>query len=478
MSHRVSALLRLLTTALLSLSLIALIEPTLPTATAQADEPWKIAKKSFSHHTAGYLSKVSILAGSPLQAFVTCRAKSFELEYFRMGYYDGAGALSVGKTDPQPCTRQVVPVRESNYLAIKAHWINPVSIDTTNFEPGIYLIKIWASDGTAAFMPLVIRSPSVAGAVVIAMPDLTSLAYNQWGGASAYSAAGGFENRARNLSFDLPFQDGFGSGIFLNYLNPLLTLATQMNLNLAYVSDVDVATIPGLLKGAMSYVSAGHDEYWTQEERDAVLKARSEGTNLLFFGANVSYWRIRLTGGSDTTNPDVSIYKSSANDPDKSAPTIRFRDTGAHEETLTGLKYRCFPASGNFTVKNPDSFVFAGTGVKKGDSFPGLIGPEVDAFNGAKYFPGELSIIASTAISCGHVVRRNSHSEMSYGVDPKTGAATIAVGTMDWVMRGLSREAPAASSSLAIKMTENILRAANVGPIGLQYPIAASEVER
>ena len=462
--------------AALIAALVGLSLPLLPISGAQADQPWKIAKKSFSRQTAGYLSKVSILAGSPLQAFVTCKAKSFELEFFRMGYYDDTGALSVYKSEPHPCTHQIVPKRESDFLAITAHWINPVDLDTANLEAGIYLIKIWASDGTAAFMPLVIRSKSVVGAVVVSMPDLTSLAYNKWGGASAYNGQGGFENRARNLSFDIPFQDGFGSGIYLNYLHPLLMLASKMNVNLAYVSDVDVATIPGVLDGAMSYISAGHDEYWTQEERSAVMKARSKGTNLLFFGANVAYWRIRLTGGSDTTNPDVSIYKSSATDPDKSAPTIRFRDLGLHEEALTGLKYRCFPATGNFTVTNAASFIFEGTGVKNGDYFPGLIGPEVDAFNGAQYFPGELSIIASSAVSCGRAARRNSHSEMSYGVDPKTGAATIAVGTMDWVMRALSNEAPPASSTLALKMTENILLAANKGPIGIQYPITPSEI--
>ena len=471
MGPRVRAL-----SGMLIASLVALLVPLLTPSGAVADQPWKIGKKSFSHNTAGYLSKVSILAGSPLQAFVTCKAKSFELEYFRMGYYEGAGALSVGKTESAPCTQQILPKRPANDLAIKAHWVNPVELDTTNFEAGIYLIKIWASDGTAAFMPLVIRSPSVVGSVVIEMPDFTSLAYNKWGGASAYTGEGGFENRARNLSFDLPFQDGFGSGIYLNYLHPLLMLASQLNINLAYVSDVDVATVPGLLTGAMSYISAGHDEYWTQNERSAVMKARSEGTNLLFFGANVAYWRIRLSGGSELTNPDVSIYKSSVGDPDKSSPTIRFRDLGLHEEALTGLKYRCFPATGNFTVTNAASFIFDGTGVKNGDYFPGLIGPEVDAVSNAKYFPGQLSIIASSAISCGHQARRNSHFEMSYGVDPNTGAATIAVGTMDWVMRALSREAPPASSALAIKMTENILLAANKGPIGAEHPIAPNEI--
>ena len=395
-----------------------------------------------------------------------------------MGYFDGAEALSVGKGESKPCTRQAEPQRQSMLAAIKAQWINPVEIDTANFDPGFYLIKIWASDGTAAFMPLVIRSPSVEGAVVIAMPNLTSLAYNKWGGASAYRGKAGFDSRARNLSFNLPLEWGYGSGLYLNYIHPLLMLATHLDIKLAYVSDIDVATIPGLLKGARAYVSGGHDEYWTQEERNAVIQARSEGTNLLFFGANVAYWRVRLSGGSEKLNPEMAIYKSSMADPDKSVPTIRFRDTGVHEQTLTGLKYLCFPARGDFTVTNASSFIFEGTGIKNGERFPGIIGPEVDAFYGAKFFPGELSIVASTHVSCGMQARRSSRSNMVYGVDSKSGAGTISVGTMNWVIHALSREAPPASANFATTVTENILLAAAAGPIGLTHPIAPSEIVR
>ena len=395
-----------------------------------------------------------------------------------MGYNDGAEATSVSNTTSRPCTHQPNPERQSKFVAITADWINPVSLDTTNFEPGFYLVKIWASDGTAAFMPLVIRSPSVEGAVVLSMPNMTSLAYNKWGGASAYTAQGGFDNRARKLSFSLPLQQGFGSGLYLNYIHPLLMIASSLDLKLAYVSDVDVATIPNLLKGAKSYISGGHDEYWTQEERNAVLKVRKEGTNLIFFGANVAYWRVRLVGVGAEKNPEIEIYKSQLADPDKSLPTIRFRDLGQHEETLTGLQYRCFPATGDLKVKNASSFIFENTGVSSGETFPGLLGPEVDSFIGAKHFPGKLSIIASSPVTCGYKKARNAHSEIIYGVDPSNGAATISVGTMNWVMRGLSSEAPAPSSRLAITMTENILRAANVGPIGFEHPIADNEIAK
>ena len=442
------------------------------------DQSWKINKKDFSKKTAGYLSRVSVLPDSLLQVFVTCSSTSYTLELFRMGYFGGAGAATQWKSEPIRCTKQINPVRATNFDPLQAHWINPVTIDTTDREPGFYLVKILSSDNGAAFMPLVIRSPSLVGAVVMSMPDLTSLAYNKWGGASAYVAPGGFTNRARNFSFDLPFSQGFGSGIYLNYLHPLLMVATSLDIKLAYVSDVDVATIPHLLDGAHAYVSPGHDEYWTKAERESVMQARSEGTNLLFFGANVAYWRIRLTGGSATSNPAMAVYKSSESDPDKSAPTIRFRDTGAHEEALTGLKYRCFPARGDFEIKDATSFIFANTSATVGALYPGLIGPQVDAFNGINYTPGETAIIAASRVACGRESEKRAHSEMVYSVLPSNGAATISVGTMNWVMRGLSREAPTASSNLAIQMTRNILLAANEGPIGVEHPLAPNEIAK
>lgn len=457
--------------ALTGLALISTL--VLPSASA-IDQSWKINKKNFKKRTAGYLSKSSVLPGSDVSAYVTCSSSTFTLELFRMGFYGGAGAATQWKSENLPCAHQVVPTRTSTFDPIEAHWVNPITISTSDREPGFYLVKIVAADKTAAYMPLVIRSPSVEGAVVMSMPSLTSLAYNKWGGASAYTAEGGFENRARNLSFNLPSSQGFGSGLYLNYIHPLLTLASSMNLNLAYVSDVDVATIPNLLHGARAYVSGGHDEYWTQSERDSVIKARSEGTNLLFFGANVAYWRARLSGGSSTTNPSMAIYKSQISDPNKSALTIRFRDAGSHEEALTGLKYRCFPATGDFQVKDASSFIFESTTATAGAKYPGLIGPEVDAFNGVKFTPGQSSIIASSPVECGYKPTKPAHSEMLYSVLPSNGAATISVGTMNWVTRGLSKEVPQRSWELAIQMTKNILQAASEGPVGVTHPIEAS----
>ena len=457
---------------------LALIFAVSTPAVQALDQSWKINKTDFSKKTAGYLSRVSILPGAPVQAFVTCSSATYTLELFRMGYYGGAGAATEWKSGALACTKQINPARSTNVDPLQASWINPVAIDTTDREPGFYLVKIVSSDRGAAFMPLVIRSPSVEGAVVMSMPDLTSLAYNKWGGASAYVAPGGFNNRARNFSFNLPFSQGFGSGIYLNDLHPLLMVATSLDIKIAYVSDVDIATIPNLLEGAHAYVSPGHDEYWTQSERDSVMKARDEGTNLLFFGANVAYWRIRLSGGSATSNPSMAVYKSSESDPDKSAPTIRFRDTGAHEEALTGLKYRCFPAQGDFQIKDATSFIFANTSAQTGALYPGLIGPEIDSFNGINHTPGETAIIAASQVACGSSGKKKAHSEMVYSVLSSNGAATIAVGTMNWVMRGLSREAPSASSNLAIQVTKNILVAANVGPIGIEHPLTQNEIAK
>ena len=46
--------------------------------------------------------------------------------------------------------------------------------------------------------------------------------------------------------------------------------------------------------GARAVVSLGHDEYYSQAMRNALLAARNAGANLAFLGANSIYRHIRF----------------------------------------------------------------------------------------------------------------------------------------------------------------------------------------
>jgi hypothetical protein len=301
------------------------------------------------------------------------------------------------------------------------------------------------------------------------MPSLfTSNAYNTFGGRSAYTGPDGFSSRAYALSFDRPdtWQTyGLGTGKFLSYELPVVQLAERLGLPLAYESDLDISTVPGVLSGARAFVAMGHAEYWSLPERDAVEAARDHGTNLVFLGADTSYWRVRLA----SRNTLMVVYKSAALDPayPSAATTAPWRSPPdpRPERRFTGVMYNCFPATGAFTVVSPGFWGFAGTGARAGTRYPGIIGPEVDQAVSAADVPRPLQVVASSPSSCG------GRSSMVYYTTP-SGAGVVTTGTMGWVLRGLSAGAPATTRSFVTRVTGTLLREASRGPLGRFHPAA------
>lgn len=447
---------------LIGMLLMALIAPH---AFSASPEEWKINRKNFSTDTAGYASPNSVVPGEQVDFYLTCPTGSFVLSAFRMGYFEGKEAEKIWSSESLPCLRQSEPVLTPQTNMSESHWKISASVDTTDFPPGFYLIKIITTMGHQSFIPLVVRENNLTSRVVISIPTLTSLAYNSWRGPSAYRGKSGFSDRARVLSFDRPMNLGFGSGKYLNYVHPLLVLTEKLGLHPAYVTDVDIASKPGILSGAAALVSGGHDEYWTVEERNSVIRARSEGTNLLFFGANVAYWRVRLAESLTGSNRRVEIYKSSVEDPKKNEKTIKFRDLKMSESDLTGQKYNCFPARGIFQVANANSFVFRDTGAQNGSQYLGITGLEVDRVASENPLTGPRQILGKSDITCGTKVK--SESNFIFAVSASE-AGTISVGTMRWVVRGLSssKNVPGRTREFVRTVTSNILLEASKGPLG------------
>jgi hypothetical protein len=301
------------------------------------------------------------------------------------------------------------------------------------------------------------------------MSALTWQAYNTWGGKSSYNddEGTGFSQRAYAMSFDRPYANGYGSGKYLEYENPVVLRAEALKIPLAYETDIDIATVPGLLDGALGYVSMGHDEYWTSSQRTAVESARDKGTNLAFLGANVSYWQVRLRDAASGPHRIIDIYKSTADDPVKGdEATVNFRDVGRPENQMTGQMYECYPARGEYTVLNPEFFLFAGTGAKAGSTYSKIAGIEVDRANPVAGTPRPLEVVAKSKVTCG---KGHTWSTSSYYTVP-SGAGVFSTGTMGWVMSGLSTKTNSRTRTFVGKVTDNLFRAMAAGPMGKDHP--------
>ena len=278
----------------------------------------------------GYASAVSVLPGQSFRLYVSTTAPEFRVIAFRVGWYGGREARRVwaspalaGRVQPpatrSPATRMVV-----------ARWHPSLTIGTSDWKPGAYLLRLDASRGAQRYVPLTVRSPRTAGRVVLLEGVTTWQAYNLWGGYDLYSGPHGFDDRSFAVSFDRPY-DAVGSGAtwFLSFDQPPIVVAERTGLPLAYETDVDLDEHPGLLAGARAVISLGHDEYYSAAMRTALLRARQVGTNIAFLGANAMYRHIRFA--SSCLGPDRTeiAYKVARLDLTTAATTAPRPRTGA-----------------------------------------------------------------------------------------------------------------------------------------------------
>lgn len=437
---------------------------------------WRLGPRGAEHEIEGYADRVSVLPGESFRVFVSTTAATFRVDAYRMGWYGGrqgrwtwgSGVLA-GRQQPAPV---VLPATHT----VTTSWAPSATVPTRDWPPGAYLLKLTASTGGHRYIPMVVRSDSTAGRVVLVMAVNTWQAYNGWGGYSLYNGPIGFADRSRAVSFDRPY-DRSGAAKFITFERPVVARAEMLGLPLAYVTSADLDADPGILSGARAVISLGHDEYWTRREKDAVTSARDQGANVAFLGANAVYWRVRY---ADTTlGPDRLLvgYKSAGSDPaygtDDPDVTARFRDPPAPspEETLVGLSYNCFPARGAYRVETPDFWGFAGTGVQRGTVFPGLVGVEIDRAWPLPDTPRPLQVVASSPVLC-HGLPTVAQS--SY-YTTRSGAGVFSVGTMNWTCALAAECRPpsdvtAAGVAFVQKVTDTVLRAFAQGPAALQHP--------
>jgi hypothetical protein len=426
----------------------------------------------------GYADRVSVAPGEPFALYVSTTARWFHAEAFRMGWYGGAQGRLVWTCGRQPGHEQPMPGSRGRTRTVSASWRPSVRVSTRGWPEGAYLIRLTASSGEQRHVPVTVRSPTTAGRVVLVNAVATWQAYNTWGGRSLYHGPGGkgdYSGRSLAVSCDRPY-DRDGAPLFLTYEQPAIALAERLGLPLAYVTGMDLDRDPGLLHGARAVISLGHDEYWTPAMREGITAARDAGTNLAFLGANACFRRVRLESTEHGDRRRVVCYKSDwAHDPaygkDNATVTTDWREPPhpRPENSLTGTLYESNPTSADYTVTQPGHWLFSGSDLTHGSSFPHLVGTEYDRVTGDPATPRPIEIIAHSPVVCRGV---RSFSDSAYYTAPG-GAAVFATGTMRWVesLKGDGAHGiPAATAHFTRRVTENLLRAFAAGPAGHRHP--------
>ncbi|MGD0604670.1 MAG: N,N-dimethylformamidase beta subunit family domain-containing protein [Streptosporangiaceae bacterium] len=445
------------------------------------DPHWRITDPAHLYQLEGFADHTDVLPGASFRLFVSTTAASFRVLAFRIGWYGGDLARLVWTSPAAPGRYQAAAKIVQPGSMVVAPWSPSLTVPTTGWPPGSYLLRLDASTGVQSYLPITIRSPSVAGRVVLVSAVTSYQAYNGWGGYSLYGGPGGtFANRSRLVTFDRPLSYNHGAGAYFQLELPLVAFAERLGLPLAYLTSVDLDLYPQVLAGARAVISEAHDEYWSTAMRAVLTRARDHGTNVAFFGANAIFRKIRFE--SSPLGPDrVEVnYKIPQEDPlygkDNALVTGNWPTPPAAdpESSLVGQSYVCsFGPNVPMIVTDPGNWIWAGSGVYRGESLPGLEGPEVDQVNPAEPTPRPLEVLAQSPVSCGALP---SYSDVTYYVAGR-GAGVFDAGTEDWICA-----LPAASDCPASGVTQpavrraiqaataNILTAFAAGPAGRAHP--------
>jgi hypothetical protein len=179
-----------------------------------------------------------------------------------------------------------------------------------------------------------------------------------------------------------------------NWEQPFVQWAEREGYKIDYAVNTDLEFCPEILQHYQLVLSVGHDEYWSSPMRDHLESFIADGGNVAFFSANTAYWQVR----SEENGRALACYKVPREDPLYSTGphellTTVFCDRRVNrpENYMTGVSfayggYHDFfdqyrDGEGAYTIHRPDHWVFAGTGLKRGQKLGArhkLIGYECD----------------------------------------------------------------------------------------------------
>ena len=342
----------------------------------------------------GYCSHTSVLAGRDrIRFFVSTNpASPFTLDIYRTGYYGGTGGRHMVTLGPFQGAAQPDPpvgprrVRDCQWrscaeFAIPADWVS-----------GVYVGKLTAKrDGVQSYVIFIVRDQRRAD-FLFQCSDTTWQAYNRWPSQFALYDDGQtiwYWGPDVAVSFNRPYGKycqildaplSTGTGEWFLWEFPFAYWLESQGYDVTYISNLDThASMENLLRGR-GFLSVGHDEYYSIEIFNHLQAAIARGLNVGFFSGDTCCGRILFSSGAGGQKNRV-FERVGVFGPRGGMSLIAGMDRLAHGHPygneLIGA-HSTGPVSGgaDWICAAPDHWVFAGTGMKKGEGIPGLVGWE------------------------------------------------------------------------------------------------------
>ena len=256
----------------------------------------------------GYATDISINQGGTVHFKIDTNSPNYHIDIYRIGYYGGDGARKITTISPSASLPQTQPAclfdgtNNVNLLDCgnwteSASWAVPAAATS-----GIYIAKLVRDDATAgaSHITFIVRDDDGASDLLFQTSDTTWQAYNGYGGYSLYAAP----NHAHKVSYNRPFSTRSNSteDFWFNSEYPMIRWLERNGYDVSYFTDLDSQRAGAEIQEHKIFLSVGHDEYWSAEQRTAVEAARAAGVNLAFFSGNSVYWKTRWENSTDVSN--------------------------------------------------------------------------------------------------------------------------------------------------------------------------------
>ena len=427
----------------------------------------------------GYATSMSVNVGQTVTFKVKTTASAYRIDVYRLGYYQGLGARKVAanilpsvplpQSQPACATFSATGLIDCGNWAVSASWSVPASAVS-----GVYLARLVRTDNSAAsVIPFVVRDDAAHSNLLFQTSDTTWQAYNTYGGNSLYTCTVACPpgnpaayKAAFKVSYNRPFNsalDDQGRSWVMYAEYPMIRFMEANGYDVSYMSGLDVATKAPLLLNHKAFLSVGHDEYWSGEQRANVEAARDAGVHLAFFSGNEMFWKTRWepsSDGSNTAGRTLVAYKDTHFDgpTDPVTWTGTWRDprfgtaggAGNPENSVTGQMF--LVNSGTTDIVVPSAFkqlrLWRGTSIANlanGASATlgaglGTLGYEwdIDADNGFRP-PGTFRLSQTNSTSAEIFTDYGSHTSSGQPASHNltmykaaSGALVFGAGTVQW----------------------------------------------
>jgi hypothetical protein len=302
----------------------------------------------------GFATDFSVDRGTTVHFKVDTPASAYRIDIYRFGHYGGDGARKVATVLPsvplpqsQPdCLTNGTGLVDCGNWAVSASWAVPASAVS-----GVYVARLVRTDnGAASHVFFIVRHDGGSADILFQTADTTWQAYNRYGGNSLYQGTGpgggaAGAGRAYKVSYNRPVttRDYADEDFFFNSEYPAIRWLERNGYDVAYFSGVDSDRLGAEIARHKVFLTVGHDEYWSGQQRlnveaarDGAFPGQAAPVHLAFLSGNDVFWKTRW-------EPSISL------------PATAHRTLVCFKETHEGAKVDPSP-EWTGTWRDPRSF--------------------------------------------------------------------------------------------------------------------------